>query len=260
MRSAVLSLILVFTWGGHCNAGLSPRQLSEVSFSPSAGAVLPLDEGFVSAGGKRLTLGDAIGGRPTALVLVAYSCRFICGTTLAIAAAGLSATGLEAGKDFSFVVIGINPKDTLADAKAMEAANLAPYPKLIESAEFLNGDAAAIGRVAHALGYTPVYDTERDEFAHPVGVVVLTGDGRVSSVLGGLNLQGSKLKAALTDAQQNKLSALAEGIRLLCYGHDPLHGPYSTIIQYVLAGFGLATIAALAAMFSYLLRQKGLQS
>ena len=34
--------------------------------------------------------GEAIGDKPVALILIDYTCRFICGTTLAVAAYGLS--------------------------------------------------------------------------------------------------------------------------------------------------------------------------
>ncbi len=242
-----------------CKAALSPKQLSAAVLNPSPGVLLPLDAAFTNSLGAPITLGEAMGGKPTVLVLVNYTCRFICGTTLAIAAAGLSETGLQPGKDFSFVVIGINPKDTIGDAKAMKDAQLAPYAQLRASAQFLNGGASAIASVTKALGYNPVYDAERDEYAHPAGAVILTPDGRVSRVISGLNLSPGAFKAALDDAGQGALSSLVEGIRLLCYGHSPLHGAYNETVRAALAAGGLITLAGLAGAAVLLVRRGGLQ-
>ena len=183
-----------------CEAALSPNQLSAAVLNPSPDASLPLGVTFRNSTGSALTLGDAIGDKPAALILVDYTCRFICGTTLAVAAYGLSATDLLPGKDFSLVVMGIDPKDKAADAKAMKDAELAPYPALKAAAHFLNGDASAIAGVTKALNYTPVYDAETDEYAHPVGVVILTPGGRVSRLISGLNLNADSFKTALKEA------------------------------------------------------------
>ena len=118
----------------------------------------------------------------------------------------------------------------------MQATYLAPYPRLSAAAKFLSGDAASIASVTNALNYTAVYDAGRGEFAHPLGVVILTGAGRVSHVIEGLNLSAAPLRAAILDARQSRLSAFVEGIRLLCYGHNPLEGAYTATVQAALKG------------------------
>ncbi len=243
-----------------CKAALSPKQLSTAILNPSPGASLPLDIKFTNSNNAALSLGEALGNKPAALVLVNYTCRFICGTTLAIAAAGLSQTGLTPGQDYSLVVAGINPKDKPADAEAMKEAQLAPYPGLRASALFLNGDATAIARVTRALNYIPVYDAERDEYAHPLGAVILTPDGRVSRVISGLDLRPGAFRAALAEAGRGALSSLVEGIRLLCYGHRPLHGAYNRTVQAALMAGGLITLAGLAGAAAFLIRRGGGQS
>lgn len=259
MKGILAALALLFL-SIPCKAALSPKQLSTAILNPSPGASLPVDAEFTSSTGSTLTLGEAIGDKPAAFILVDYTCRFICGTTLAIAASGLSGSGLRPGKDFSFIVMGIDPKDKPADAKAMEDAELAPYPSLLASAHFLNGDAAAIASVTKALNYTPVYDAELDQYAHPVGAVILTPDGRVSRLISGLNLNPDSFKAALKGAGDGGLSGLVEGIRLLCYGHSPLHGAYASAVQAALAVAGVLTIAGIAGVAVLFTRKGRLQS
>ncbi len=254
---AALAFLLIFC--APCGAGLSPDQLKEVALNPSPGAALPLDARFTPSPGTELSLGSALGGKPAVLILVDFKCRFTCGTALAIAAAGLSGTGLEAGQDYNFLVIGIDPKNSLADAEAMKVNYLAPFPALLASAKFLNGSAASIASLTAALGYTPVYDSERGEFAHPLGVAILTSTGRVSSVIGGLGLGAAPLRTALIDARESRLSALVEGIRLLCYGYNPLQGAYTSTIQAVLKGGALLTLLGIGGAVVFFAR-KGAQS
>lgn len=260
MIRAFAAAAFMLVYCAPCWAGLSPNQLKEVALNPRPGAALPLDAGFTSSPGTQLSLGDALGGKPSVLILVDFKCRFTCGTALAIAAAGLSGTGLEAGRDYNFLVIGIDPKDSLADAEAMKANYLAPFPALLASAKFLNGSAASIASVTNALGYKPVYDPERGEFAHPLGVVILTGTGRVSHVIGGLGLGAVPLKTALLDARESRLSALVEGIRLLCYGYNPLQGAYTSTIQAALKGGALLTLFGIGGVVVFFAKRKGAQS
>ena len=254
---AALALILLCCVP--CSAELSKGQLREVGLNPSPGAALPLGAAF-SAGSARVSLKDARDGRPAVLVLADFKCRYTCGTALAIAADGLTHTGLEAGRDYNLLVIGINPRAGIADAEAMKAAYLAPYPPLRAAAKFLNGDAAAIASVTDTLGYKAVYDAQRDEFAHPLGAVILTPEGRVSNVIEGLNLSAAPLRPAILDARESRLAAFVEGIRLLCYGRNPLEGAYTSTVQAVLKAAALLTILAGGGALLFLAKRKGSRS
>jgi protein SCO1 len=142
----------------------------------------------------------------------------------------------------------------------MKAAYLASYPGLSGAAKFLAGEAASITRVAGPLNYTAVYDGGRGEFAHPLGVVILTGEGRVSHVIGGLDLGAARLRSAILDAGQSRLAAFVEGIRLLCYGHDPLQGAYTSTVQAALKGAALLTVLSIGGGLVLLARRKGAKS
>ena len=142
----------------------------------------------------------------------------------------------------------------------MKDAQLAPYPGLQAAAHFLNGDAATIASVTKALNYTPVHDAETDEYAHPVGAVILTPDGRVSRVISGLNLNPESFEAALIDAERGSFSSLVEGIRLLCYGHSPLRGAYASTVRAALAVGGVLTLAGIAGAAVLFAKRGGLQS
>ena len=255
-RVSVFAFVSLAICCAPCGAELSTGQLREVELNPRPGAALPLGAAF-SAGSARVSLKDALDGRPAVLVLADFKCRFTCGTALAIAADGLTQTGLEAGRDYNLLVIGINPGAGIADAEAMKAAYLAPYPRLQAAAKFLSGDAAAIASVTDALGYKAVYDAQRDEFAHPLGAAIVTPEGRVSNVIEGLNLSAALLRPAILDARQSRLAAFVEGVRLLCYGRNPLEGAYTSTVQAALQGGALLTVLGIGAALLFLGRRKG---
>jgi len=56
-------------------------------------------------------------GRPTLLLPADFTCKQICGPALTIASSALQQTGLVAGRDYSLVVVGIDPRDTIDDAR-----------------------------------------------------------------------------------------------------------------------------------------------
>ena len=58
------------------------------------------------------------------LIMADYTCRALCGPVLALTAASLERSGLQAGSDYRLVAVGLDPKDTAADARAMKAAQL----------------------------------------------------------------------------------------------------------------------------------------
>jgi protein SCO1/2 len=235
-----------------CEAALTQRQLESVELAPPPGATLPLDVTFTEAeNDKRLSLVEALDGKPALLILAGYTCQFICGSALAIAAAGLSDSGLKPGEDFQLLVIGIDPKDGVDAARSMKKQRLDSYGGLAKSAKFLVGGAPEIGRVTKALGYSAVYDRSIGQFAHPVGAFVIASDGHVFRTISGLALDGPTLRAALAEAKAGQASGLANGVRLLCYGFGPIFGANAPVIQTAFIAASFLTAFALFAFVGH---------
>ena len=55
---------------------------------------------FKDLAGGSITVGDAIGERPTLLIPADFTCKQICGPALTIASSALKQTGLAAGRDY----------------------------------------------------------------------------------------------------------------------------------------------------------------
>lgn len=226
-------------------AELPPAILDGVGADPAPDARLDTSRLFTDQHGRRMTLEEAIAGRPTLLVFADYTCGHLCGPALVIAAAGLDSSDLQADEDYSFVAIGMDPRDGPEDAQAMARERFAAGSGAGRSARLLSGDAAALGAAARDLGYRFAYDPAVDQFAHPAVAYVLTPDGRVSALLSELELTGDSLGPALIAARHAPSRSVGEILRALCYGFDPRHGAFNRPVRLALTVGGSATILAL---------------
>lgn len=249
-----LLIALIFSLSAHAAyAGLSERDVAKVTLSPPPNAAVPLDLVFRDLAGKTETLRDAIDQRPVLLLLVDFTCRTICGPALVIASGALGETGLRAGAEFKLIVVGLDPKDTTDDARAMlrQIGN----SDVAAATSVLTGDAITIRNLTSALGYNFIYDPAVDQFAHPAGAVILTATGLVSRAVSSLALNPRDLRLALVDAGGGRTGTLVDRLTLLCYGFDATHGIYTPLIWRLLEVAAGLTILALAAFILLLQRR-----
>lgn len=250
--TAVITLPALLLFPAMACAGLTHGDLASVSISPPANATVPLQLEFRDLSDRRVTLKEVIGGHPSLLLFVDYTCRTICGPDLAIASAALSESGLPT-TDYRLIIVGFDPKDTQRDARAMALQIGDP---LIKSATILlRGDSKTTHKLTEALGYHYRYDAVDDQFAHPAGAFVLTGAGRVSRVLSSLALNPQDLRLALVEAGEGRTGSVSDQLTLLCYGFDAVHGIYSLAIVRTLQLLTIATVSGLLA-FLVLLRRR----
>ena len=250
---AWLIVIALLTAGSHGHAALSPRVIGEVAVDARPGAPLPLSLRFIDDRGAPRSLGAALGGRPAVLVFADYTCRTLCGPILEFVVNGLEHSGLKPGTDYRLVVIGLDPKDGLEQARAMRAAYLDGSP-LADATTILTGNEAAVRIITQAAGYHYAYDAEHDQFAHPAAAYVISPEGRIARVLSGIGLNGSDLRLALVDAGEGQIGTFIDHIRLLCYGFDPAQGIYTSAIERWLMAAAAATVIIIAVWLAILVR------
>jgi protein SCO1/2 len=227
-------------------AAITQDQRDHVGVFPPPAAAAPLKLAFVDAVGRPTTLGAALGGKPGVLVFADYRCSNLCGPALVLTRVGLEQSGLAPGRDYRLVVVGLNPAETLADARAMEAREIAPDPAIDKAAVFLTGAPASVSAATAAFGYRYVWDAERRQFAHPAAALVLTRVGRLTRVLSEIGLASGDLRAALVDAGQGRVGSLGERLRLLCYGFDTASGVYNARVALALKAAAGLTLALMA--------------
>lgn len=239
--------------GAH--AQLSRNNLDTVGIHAKPGAAIPENLVFRDIAGKSSPLADHLNGRPAVMMFADYTCRTLCGTTIAMVSAALAKSGLTPGKDYALVIIGMDPKDTARDAEAMKADYLKGDLVGPETA-FLLGDEKAVHAATRAAGYSYVYDRQADQFAHPTGAYVLSPDGKISQVLTTIGLSAETVRLALVEAGKGSIGNFGDYVRLLCYCYDPATGKYSGAILGWLRGLGFATVAAMGLGILFMARKR----
>lgn len=232
-------------------AEIAPKAIAEVAAAPRADATLPSMLLFRNEAGQSITLGEAISARPSLLIFADYTCSNLCGPLVSLASQALMKSGLDPGRDFRLLVIGIDPKDTLADAARLKSGQVSA--DISPAALFLRGDERSIHAVTDALGYRYQYDPARDQFVHSADIYVLNPQGRVSRVLNGLVANGRDLRLALVAASQGTVGSIRDHLQLICYGFDPVKGIYSVAVNRILFAACCLTAMSLAGLILLLM-------
>jgi len=233
-------------------AGLSPADLKAIAAAPAPNARAPLGLAFTDDTGRARTLGEALGAKPAVLIFADYTCHTLCGPILDFTAAALEKTGLRPGSDYRLVVIGLDPRDGLAAARAMRGERFDSDGSLARATVFLIGRARAIHAATAALGYGYRYDAAHDQYAHPAAAYVLDARGAVTRVLSPLGLDGNDLRLALVAAGKGHVGTFGDQLRLLCYGYDATRGIYTERITSLLSLAALATVIGLAGAIGFM--------
>ena len=229
------------------HAHVGPHPEAGIGFEQHPGRAVPLDAAFIDASGTQVTLGEALGGKPSVLVLGYAACKDLCATTLPGVAEALDRARLEAGADYRAVFASIDARE----GPPVLAAIAGRVPQRDRTGwRFLGGNDASIRRVADAVGFRYRHEDDRDAFAHPAGLVVLTPHGDVSRYLFGVRFAPSELRLALTEAGGGRIGGLSDRLLLLCYHFDPATGRHSLAILDALRAL-IAVLAVLAAAFAW---------
>ena len=247
--AAVLVAALLACTAAAAQPGLTDADLGYVDLTPPADARLPMDAPWRDEGGTRVTLAEAMDGRPALVIFADYTCKTLCGPILSIAAGALAAAKLDTS-DYRLIALGLNSNDGPAEADAMRR-NVVPVA-VAPAARLLTGDAPTIRAAAAAVGYRYRYDAAQDQFAHPAAMLTLTADGHVSRVLAALTAKPEDIRLALVEAGRGRIGTLRDQVRLLCYGFDPSAGAYTLSVHRALAAATVLTVAAFAAAIAWM--------
>ncbi len=246
MRRLLLPLLF---FAAPAHAGLSERDLAGAVARPPAGAVLPAALRFTDQRGAITTLGAAADGKPLVLLFVDYTCAHICGPGLTLTAGALHDSGLVAGRDYAMAIVGIDPADGIAAARAMARARLGGLPDVARTTRLLVGDPATITAATGRLGYGYVKDPATDQYAHDASVYIFAPDGHLASLLPELALRPETVRAAISNAAATTATpSFAERVAYLCYGLGAVHGVYGRAVVIALQGLAILLSAGLGAV------------
>jgi protein SCO1/2 len=238
------ALLLALAWAMSCGAApFDPFGDARIDERP--GARIPLNEVLRDESGTLTTLAKLGHGRPIILIPVLHDCPNLCGVTLDGLASAMRQANVVGDRTASIVALGIDPKETPADARGALARLAERHPELLGHIHATTGSGTAIHAVTDALGYRFAYDPRIGQYAHAAAVAVLTPDGRFSRWLYGIAPEPAALTAALTDARAGRTRGWTRQLLLLCYHYDPETGRYGLAIDWLLRVACIATALAI---------------
>ena len=226
-----------------------PAGAGLVGIDEQLGAHVPLDLAFRDENGNRVTLGQLVTA-PTILALVYYNCPNVCDLLLTGVAGMIRGLDAEPGKDYRVVAVSIDENETPADARRAKMISLEtierPFPP--EDWRFLTGDRPAIERLADSVGYR--FARRDGGFDHPVCIIFLAPDGKITHYIYGADFLPADVKLSLLGAQAGAIAPTIAKLLRFCFRTDPAS---HRLVFDMLRVAATATILLAAALVVFLL-------
>jgi protein SCO1 len=251
MKRLLIALLpVIFRVASACAA----PDLSAASFDPQPGAMLPIDSQLTDDNRRQVRLGEFFTGKPVVIALGYFHCPNLCGVVRDDLFSALAETGLRTPRDYTVLVVSIDPAEGPMDAAKAKQDELARYPTpdASDGWHFLTGASNAL---QHTIGYRATFDAQGKQFIHPAGVVVTTPWGAVSGYLLGVGYRPMDLRQAITRAASSGIAPAPSPVLLLCFHYDATTGRYTLAIERVLSWFAGLTVLTLGGMLVMLHRR-----
>ncbi len=226
MKALFAIKIMVFLTGviffhGAVNAHVEQsKDLSGIGIDEKLGQRIPLDLTFNDETGKPVALRQLI-RTPTVLALVYYHCPNVCSLLLQNLADVLNRLPAEPGKEYSVISVSFDEREK--PAFALERKKI--YLKMIQKPfpegtwRFLTGDKDNIRKLTDAIGFH--FKRVGEDFEHPVSLMILAPDGKITRYMHGTDILPFDLKMALIEASQGKIGPAISKVVRFCFSYDP---------------------------------------
>ncbi len=268
MPACLIPLLALFFCASAILAGrstahtLRDETLPNIGVDEKLNTDVPLDLSFTDQNGQLVRLRDYFTGGPVILTLNYYSCPTLCPIIFRnLSNTVIAIKGLSLAKDYRIVTVSIDPDETIARATAKAQETWRMLPGLANHANrwpFLTGNAVAIEQLTGAVGVR-YKQLEKNNFAHPSVIVILTPEGKVARYLYGIEQPPSVLKLALVEAAGGKIggSPFLNQVLLYCYHYDPVGKRYGlAAVNIMKIGGGAVLLLTGILLFTLWRREK----
>ena len=238
-----------------------PQVLQRVAVEQHLKQQLPLSSEFVDEAGRPVRLGDYFGSKPAILALVYYNCPMLCSEELDGLTSALEMVHLTPGKDFSIVIVSIDPTEKPQLAQQKKDLYLKRYGRQGTASgwHFLTGQQSSIDAVTKAVGFgyvrIPGPNGELTQYAHASSIEVVTPAGRIAQYYLGVEYSPKDVLLGLIEASDNKIGSPVANILTYCYHYDPQTNRHSLVIARVVQFGGMVTMAGLGGFIFLMFRR-----
>lgn len=235
-----------------------PKEVQGVELTERFGQRVPMNLVFTEADAQPLAMADVLSdGLPVVLTLVYYDCPIVCPVVLQRVLESFNDLDYTLGEEYNALVVSFDASETPTHALGAKSKWTALYnrrsSKTDEAWSFCVADQETIDQLTDAVGFK-TNKLPDGEFAHPVGITVLSPEGEVAAYFHGFDYPARDMKLAMLDASNGKV-ARSFGDRLLhfCYRYDPEAGSYSMHAMNVMRLGGVLTVIGLIVLIGGML-------
>jgi protein SCO1 len=221
------------------------EDLKRINVTEKTGDFIPLDIELEDQNGKKTFLNEIVNNTtPVIFCFAYYDCPMLCTQVLNSVSNSINKLDWESKDKFSVVTVSINPNDTAESARLKKERYVAGLDdrSLMYNWNFYTADQPTIDTLTKAFGFEYFYDKERDEYAHPAVVFVLSPEGKISRYLYGLNYEPKDLKLSLLEAANGKIGNSLDRLLLYCYHYDSTSNSYTLFATNIMRLGGILTI------------------
>lgn len=251
---AVLCVVLLLPGVLHAQqSGHTPQELEGVGVDEQLGEYVPRDLVFQNEEGQRVPLGTYLDGEtPVLLTMVYHSCPMLCNLLLdGLTTRTLKPMAWTPGDEFEIVTVSFNHREgpEIASKRKAEYVEALGRPDAADGWHFLTGDQETISQLAEAVGFSFSWIEEKQQYAHPAALMFLSGEGKISRYLYGLETKPRNARNALVEASDGNVGSVVDQAILYCFQYDPNENSYvanafnimklGATLTVLLIGFGL---------------------
>ena len=196
------------------------EQKDQPGIDEKLGQIIPFDLTFYDEKGQQVSLRQMI-HTPTILAPVYFSCPDVCSLLLYNLARVLNQLPSEPGKEYLILAVSFDEteKPPLAYAKKNMYLKMIEKPFPEEAWRFLTAEQENIRKLTEAIGFH--FRREGKNFLHPVSLVILSSDGKITRYIYGTDLLPFDLKMGLLEASQGRIGPTIGKVLRFCFSYDP---------------------------------------
>jgi protein SCO1/2 len=238
-----------------------PAILNGVGIAQHLNEQLPLSLTFTDDTEKQVELSSYFGKKPAILALVYYQCPMLCSEELNGLTSALQMVSLVPGRDFSVIVVSIDPTEgtDLAAAKKRTYLKRYGHPETASGWHFMTGTQTNIDALTKAVGFgyvkIPGPDGKLTQFAHASAIQIVTPEGKLAQYYMGVEYSPKDLRLGLVEASANRIGSPVDNILTYCYHYDPQTNKHSLIVARVVQLGGLVTVGVLGGFMLLMFRR-----